>query len=233
MAEKKLPRDMVLELDKLVETLAGDNPEERHVAMSRLESFEKGGKIPLDVLMDMADETNPSMMMYGITALGRNKTPPAVRKLIELVGKHKEGHQILLETVVDALGETGDRAGAPALLELMGIELGLGAKVRSLVRRKKQVSPEQQRRREVLALPVVRAVEKMGDPKASTAVAGYLGNEDSVVRWHAIRAIANAKITDFNDKLRDLAAEDEDEVVREAAQIALNELSALPRHLNN
>lgn len=234
MAEK-MAKSLVLELDKLMEVLAGGDADARHVAMTKLESYERGGKIPVSALLEMAEESNPSMVMYAISALGRNKSPQGVRKLIALAKKHETGHRILLETVVDALGEAGDKSAGPVLLGLVGLKLRFAARMWDWLpwRRRKEPTEAELRQRGAMALPVVRAVEKLNDPAAATALADYLDHDDPLVRWHAIRALANAKVTDFTDKLRQMGAEDGEEVVREAALIALNDLEALPRHLNN
>jgi HEAT repeat protein len=230
----KLPKEVLLELDLLIEKLSGGPPETRMEAMSRLVAFERTGQVPLEALLEMAEDSNPSMAMYAIMALGRNRSPKAAQKLIALIKKHRSGNRIMLETVIDALGETGQRSATNALLELIGVKRGWWAGLKGAVGKKqRQDTPEQARERELLTLPVARALEHLGDPKAAVALGPYLEHEDPLVRWHVIQALQKTGVTDFNDRLQTLAGEDESDLVREAATLALSALSPLPQHLNN
>ncbi len=230
----KLPRALLVELDNLIEKLAKGNLSDRDLAMSRLVSYENSGKIPLSALIELAGEANPSMAMYGIMGLGRNKTNPAVNKLIDLAKEHREGNVLFLQTIVDSLGEAGNKAAAPVLMDLIGIGGGLKEKMKGWFSRKAEAAnPAQEKRHEHLLLPVVRALDKVADKKTALALAPFLDHMDSLLRWHAIEAIRKNKITDFNDKLEQMAAKDINDTVKEAATIALGELDPLPKHLKN
>jgi HEAT repeat protein len=87
--------------------------------------------------------------------------------------------------------------------------------------------------RDQLALPVLRALERVADPRTAPLLGDYLTHAEPLVRWHAIRIMAATNTTAFNDRLRDLAANDAQELVREAAALALERLEPLPPNLNN
>jgi len=233
---KKLSKDVLEELDRLVDVLTKGEPEQRAAATRRLMAFEESGRIPIGALESLADVDNPAVSMYAITALGRNGSKRATAKLIALAEKHREGNVLFLETIVDALGETRAAEAGPALLGLLGIELG-GWKSKLLSRLgRRKGAPEdtaRQRAREHLTLPVVRALEKVADPACCLAMEPFLEDADPFVRWHTIQALSNSKVTRFNDRLKRIAEGDSDERVREMAAIALTKLAPLPEHLNN
>ena len=64
-------------------------------------------------------------------------------------------------------------------------------------------------------------------------LAPFLNHSDPLLRLHAIQNLMKSGVKDFNDKLRALSADDEHELVRQAAELALSKLSPLPQHLNN
>jgi HEAT repeat protein len=231
---EKLPKTLIQELDGLMKQLSQGNAEQRGVAMSRLLAYERSGKIALPLLLEMADETNPSIAMYAITALGRSGHPQAVRKLLALAAAHREGNSLLLETIVDALGETRSKEATPALLELLGLA---GSWTSRLLGRFSRRNEEQQARLESLhtrmALPVTRALEKIGDPRAAEALAPFLDHEDPLVRYHTIRAAINAGFARNLERIRQMAESDRDATVKELAQIALTKLASPPDQLRN
>lgn len=203
-------------------------------AMARLVTYEQSGKIPLAALLELAGDDNPSMSMYGIMALGRNKSTAAAAKLAELARQHRNGNRIMLETIIDALGEAEQRSATPVLLELIGLNFGMWAKMRARLRGKpEKESPAEAKKRDLLVLPVVRALEKLDDPRAAEAIAPYLDHSDPLIRWHVIQAIQRCRITHFSERLRAVAEDDKSDLVREAAKMALGALSPLPEHLNN
>lgn len=230
----RLPRAMLTELDTLVEKLTKAPAEERKMIMTRLEFYEKSGKIPLQALLAMCEDDNASLANYAIMGLGRDGSPEAVKKLLVLLEKHNTLNRMFQETIIDALGQAGDKLASPALLELIGIRVGWKAKLLAFFRRKKaEADPVQQKRRAYLTLPVLRAVEKLGDPRTVETLAPFLEHPDPLLRLHAIQNLMKSGVKDFNDQLRALSASDDHELVREAAELALTKLSPLPQHLNN
>ena len=77
------------------------------------------------------------------------------------------------------------------------------------------------------------ALAKIADPKAAEAAGGYLDDEDPLVRWHAVQLMINAEFRELSGKLEQMAAGDVNEMVKEAAEIALGKLNPLPPNLNN
>src|SRR5579862_7263816 len=76
----RLPEEMIKELDGMMERLNKGDVDERQAVITRLMDYEKQGKIPVEVLLEMADEENVTPAMYAISALGRSKHPAADRK---------------------------------------------------------------------------------------------------------------------------------------------------------
>lgn len=232
----KLTKRLMTELDSLMEKLAKGDPDDRREAITRLQSYEQSGKIPLESLLEMADEKNMTMSMYGITALGRNGSSQAVQKLCGLLEKNREGNVVFLESLVDALGATGHKNAGPVLLELVGINVTRKGKLLKWLGRNKNKNEDdeaQTRLQEYLALPVARAVENLLDPMAASALSTFLDHTDPLVRWHAIQALLKTKVPDFNGKLQELSEKDPNSMVKEAAEIALLDLAPLPPPLNN
>lgn len=232
----KLPKRLITELDRLMEMLAKGDPDDRQEAIARLKSYEQSGKIPLESLLEMADEPNMTMSMYGIMALGRNGSSQAVQKLCGLLEKNREGNVVFLESLVDALGATGHKNAGPVLLELVGINVTRKGKLLKWLGRNKNKNEDdeaQTRLQEYLALPVARAVENLLDPMAASALSTFLDHTDPLVRWHAIQALLKTKVPDFNGKLQELSEKDPNSMVKEAAEIALLDLAPLPPPLNN
>lgn len=232
----KLPKRLLEELDKLMAKLAKGDVGERQDAMARLQSYESSGQIPLESLLEMAGESNMTMSVYGIMALGRNGSPQAGQKLSKMVEEHRDGNVVYLETLVDALGATGQKSAAPVLLELVGIDISRKGKLLKWLGRgkNKNADGEDHRRlQEYLTLPVVRAVENLLDPMAASALHEFLDHDDPLVRWHTIQAMLKSRVSDFNDKLQEIARNDPNDMVKEAAEIALIDLAPLPPPLNN
>lgn len=231
---QKLPKALIDELDGLMKQLRHGNAEERGVAMSRITAYEQAGKISLPLLIEMADESDPTTSMYAIMALGRNGRPQAVKKLAAIASALREGNPLLLETVVDALGETRSKDAVPALLELLGVGGNWTSRLFGrLSRKNEEQQAKLERLRQQMTLPAARALEKIGDPRSVEAAAFLLDHEDPLVRCHAIRAAINAGFTRRLDRIKQMAESDGNETVRELAQIALSKLSASPTTLKN
>jgi HEAT repeat protein len=230
----KLPRHVIDELDGLVEELSRNDPQRRESALVKLTDNERSGRVPLPVLLEMAGDERPTLSMYAISALGRNGGPAAVNKLLELLEAKREGNALLVETIVDALGECGSATAAPALLGLLGMRTGWTNKLfNRKARREEPVAEAELRLREYLTLPVIRALARIADPKTAALLGDYLAHPDPLVRWHAIQNLRQSKLTDFNDRLKRIAEQDQSALVRELASIALEQLNPLPPNLNN
>jgi HEAT repeat protein len=230
----KLPKELIEELDKLFDDLTKPDPELRRIAMTRLTNYEQAGKLPLEAMIDLADAPHPAVSMYAIGALGRSRRPEAVQKLMALAELHRAGNFLFLETIIDALGDAGSKEATEKLLEFLGIKLGWRNKLLGkLSFKKEEVTPEEERQRAQLTLPIVRALEKIQDAKAAEALWVCVDSEDPLVRWHAIQAVMKCELTEFNSKLKSLAQHDTSEIVREMADIALTKLGPLPQPLNN
>lgn len=230
----KLPRTTIEELEGLVDQLAKEDPQKRAKAMVRLTDYERTGKIPLEVLIDLSQNDHPSLSMYAISALGRNRQPEAVDHLIKLFVKHKRSHVLFLETIIDALGETKSSKASGPLLEILGIKTGLVKRL--LGRRSKKEDEEDSeasKAKEHFALPALRALEKIQDPKASEKLGEFLDHPDYLVRCNTIQNIQNCRLTGFIEKLKEMSKKDEHELVRESADIAHGYLQPLPPELNN
>lgn len=229
----KLPRATIEELDGLVEQLGKPDAALREEALKRLHDYERTGRIPLDVLLEFGEAENPSLSMYAISALGRNGEAAAVKKLIDLAERHREGNPMFLEHIIDALGDSRSTAAAPVLLGLLGIRSGWGGKLFGRKSRKAESEAAAERSHELLALPVLRALEKVADPKAARLLGDYLQHDDPLVRWHVIQNLVRCNVPDFVETLKRLANEDSSELVRDAAALALEQLTPLPPNLNN
>lgn len=230
----KLPRELLDELDKLFDDLTKTDPEVRRMAMAKLTIYEQSGKLPVEALIDLADAPHPAISMYAIGAIGRSKRPEAVAKLLALGEQHRTGNPLYLETIIDALGDAGSRAATEFLLDLLGIKLGWKNKLLGrLSFKKEETTPEEERLRAQLTLPIVRALEKIQDPKAAEALWMCIESEDPLVRWHAIQTVMKCELTEFTPKLKTLAQHDRSDLVREMAQIALTKLEPLPQPVNN
>lgn len=232
----KLPRTTIEELERLVGELTKPDPNRREEAMIRLTDFEKAGMVPLTTLVKLSEHEHPPLSMYAITALGRNAGAQAVKQLTRLLQKNREGNVLFLETIVDALGETKSSKASGPLLELLGIRSGLIGRVlgrRQNNSKENSEDSEAERLREQMALPVIRALEKIEDPKAAELTGEYMEHPNHLVRWHTINMILKCRLTGFNSKLKEIAKSDESDLVREMAEIAEEQLKALPPPLNN
>jgi len=231
----KLPKETIEELDQLVTLLQKEDANERDRAMNLLEEFERSGKIPLSVLLELASDENPALSMYAIPALGRNRGSEAVKKLIELGEGARNGNPLFLELIVDALGTAGSKEATAFLLGLIGIQMGLKNKLlKSFTRGPKEEEAEAaERLKRHMELPVIRALEKIGDNRAAMMLGDYLNHKDPLVRWHAIQNMVNGEVQEFNERLKEMAANDESDLVRESADIAVGRLMPLPPEMNN
>lgn len=229
----KLPRITIDELERLVDQLTKESPDKREVAMVRLMDYERSGKIPLEVMIDLSQSEHPPLSMYAISALGRNGMPQAVSQLVKLLAKNRQGNPLFLETIIEALGETKSHKASATLLELLGLKTGLVDRWFARRSKKEEEGPEETKRREQMILPVIRALEKIQDPRASEKLAVYLDHSDYLIRWHTLQSILKCGLTEFNAKLKDMSANDQHELVREMADIAYGKLTPLPPELNN
>lgn len=87
--------------------------------------------------------------------------------------------------------------------------------------------------RDHFALPVIRALENIQDPKAAEKLGEFLDHPDYLVRCHTIQNIQNCGLTGFIEKLKEMSKKDEHKLVRESADIAQGHLQPLPPELNN
>ena len=230
----KLPKALLKQLDELMRRLRSDSPENRAMATSRLIGYEQSGKIPLELLLQMAGDSDVNYAMYAITALGRSGKPEAVVKLIELVSSHRDGNPLFLETVIEALAESGAKDAVPTLLQLIGITAPGKNRFLSRITRRKDVPDQAEEQfRDSMVLPVTRALEKIGDVDSAPLIEGYLSHEDPLVRCHTIRVLINAGFTDSIERLKQIAQSDPDRLVQELAAIALDKLAPQPGNLNN
>jgi HEAT repeat protein len=229
----KLPRATIEELDALVEQLAKPDARLREEAMARLTDHERAGRLPLAALLEFSESDNPTLSMYAISALGRNAESAAVRKLADLADRHRDANELFLEQIVDALGETRSAGAVATLLSLLGIRTGLSSKLFGRRARKEGEEAPEERGRSHVTLPVLRALEKIESRKAAQLLGEYLAHPEPLVRWHAIQNMVRCGVADFNERLREMAGADENELVREAASIAIERLEPLPPNLSN
>lgn len=231
---EQMSEDLIKELDHMMERLSKGDVDERQNIITRLIDYEKAGKLPLSALLDMADEANPTMAMYAVGALGRSKQPAAVQKLIALAEDYRTRHPMFTETVVDALGETGDKAGTQLLMHFLGVKSGWKSKLLGkLALKKDETSEEEKGFRTYIVLPAIRALAKLGDPRAAQAFSQFLDHEEPLVRWHAIQGIVGCGLTEFIPKLAHKGEADPNDLVREAAQIAVENMQSPPPKMVN
>jgi len=230
----RMTEEVLKELDQMMDRLNKGDVDERQLITTRLIDYEKSGKITVAALLEMADEGNPTMAMYAVVALGRSKHPAAAQKLIDLAEEYRTRHPMFTETVVDALGETGDKAATPLLMEFLGIKSGWKSKLLGKFSLKKEEPSEEEKGfRTYIALPAMRALAKLADPRAAEAFSAYLEHEDSLVRWHAVQGIVACGLTDFIGRLARMGQSDPDALVREAAQIAVERMQSPPPQMVN
>ena len=222
----KLPRKLIQELDNLAHKLVTAAPEERNRILTHLLRYEESGKVPLGALVRMTEEEEVNAVsVYAIEALGRNRQPEAVAQLLRLLQRHRGENYMLLETLVDALGETGSPQGAQPLLELLGFRPMWRSwleRVLPWLRAKEDASARA--RREYLVLPVLRALAKIKEPRASVRLGMFLEHKDPLVRWHTIQNLVNTGRREHLPDLRKMAEQDPNDMVREMASIALEKL---------
>jgi HEAT repeat protein len=228
----KLPDELLKELDSLMERLNKGEVEDRQLVITRLMDYERQGKLPLAALLEMAGEQNPTPAMYAIGALGRSKQPAAVEKLLELAGEYRARHPMFTETVIDALGETGDKAATVVLLDFLGVKSGWKSKLFGKLK-KDEPTEEEKRFRTYVVLPAIRALAKLADPRCADALTQYLDHEDSLVRRHAIQGIVKCGLTALIPRLQNIAEQDANEMVREAAAVAVVAMQTPPPELIN
>lgn len=230
----RMSEEVIKELDQMMDRLNKGDVDERQLITTRLLDYEKSGKIPLEALLEMADEDNPTIAMYAVGALGRSRHPAAVLKLVALAEQYRTRHPMFTETVVDALGETGDKAATPLLLDFLGVKSGWKSKLLGKFSLKKEEQTEEEKGfRTYVALPAIRALAKLGDPRAAEAFGVCLEHEDSLVRWHAVQGIVACGLTDFIGRLARMGQGDADALVREAAQIAVERMQSPPPRMVN
>jgi HEAT repeat protein len=229
----RLPEELLKELDHMMDRLNKGDVDERQFINTRLIDYEKSGKIPLDALLEMADEGNPTMSMYAVGALGRSRHPAAVQKLLELAGQYRTRHPMFTETVVDALGEAGDKAATMLLMDFLGVKSGWKNKLLGKLARKDEPSEEEQGFRKYIVLPAIRALAKLADPRAEPVFVACLEHDEPLVRWHAIQGIVACGLTGFIPQLQKIGEQDANELVREKARIAEESMRSPPPRLIN
>jgi len=227
-----LPERVLAELDQLFDNLTRQEEPIRNRAMSRLMEYEKSGSIPLEALIDMTREKNPVVSMYAIGALGRNGSPQAVSRLLEMANKAMSENPLVLETLIEAMGAAKAKETVPFLLEMLGVKTGL-KKLLGKITPKKETDPEKAGLRDFLLLPIVKVLDEIGDPRAPQALEFLLEHEDHLVRWHMVRMVMNAQMAEVSTKIHFMAEHDANELVREMAQLALAKLNPLPPNMNN
>lgn len=231
----RLPKKTIEELDKLVIKLLKGPVEERQQALTRLMDYERSGKVPLSVLLQLADDENPAISMYAISALGRNGEPAAVKALVKHGENSRQGNPLYLETIVDSLALTRSVAAAPFLLSLLGIKSGglAGRVLGKFSRNKSGDEAQEDQLRRHMTLPAIKALEAISDPKSGELLVPWLEHEDPFVRWHTIKILLNCGLQQCLPRLREIAQQDSNELVREMADIAVGRLSPLPPNLSN
>ena len=231
----RLPEALIKELDALMERMRHGEVEERQAVVARLTDYERSGTIPLEALIEMADEDDPTAAMYAVGALGRSQQPAAVIKLLALAGQYRERHPMFTETVVDALGEAGDKAATKVLLDFLGVKRGWRGSLLGLLGklRKKQATEQEKAFRAYIVLPAIRALAKLADRRAAEALGQYLNHEDPLVRWHAIQGIVKCGRTEFIPRLERMGSNDSAELIREAARIAVQSMQTPPPEFVN
>lgn len=228
----RLPEALIKELDSLMERMQHSEVEERQTIVARLMDYERSGTLPLEALIEMADEENPTAAMYAVGALGRSQQSAAVNKLLGLAGQYRERHPMFTETVVDALGEAGDKAATKVLLDFLGVKRGWGSRLLGRFR-KKRVTEQEKAFRTYIVLPAIRALAKLADPRAAEALGQFLNHEDSLVRWHAIQGIVKCGRTEFIPRLERMGSDDPADLIREAARIAVQSMQSPPPEFVN
>jgi HEAT repeat protein len=232
--QERMSEDVIKELDQMMDRLNKGDVEERQLILTRLIDFEKSGQIPVSALLQMADEANPTMAMYAVGALGRSKHPAGVTKLIALAEEYRTRHPMFTETVVDALGETGDKAATLLLMDFLGIKSGWKSKLLGkFALKKEEPTPEEQAFRNYIVLPTIRALAKLSDPRAADAFSALLNHADNLVRWHAIQGIVACGLTDYVPQLAQIGQKDPNALVREAALIAVERMQSPPPPMVN
>ena len=135
---------------------------------------------------------------------------------------------------MEALGEAESASATEFLSELLGVKLGWKNKLLGkLALKKDDATPREQKRRAELSLAVARSLGKIKDPRAAEVIWMCVESVDPLVRWHAIQAAMHCELTEFTAKLKALAKNDDNESVRNMAQIALEKLEPLPQPVNN
>ena len=227
----KLSKQTADELQRLMESMKSQNSDERINANKRLIDHERAGRIPLEVLLQISKEGSSAQVMYAISALGRNKQPKAVDRLMEMLEQNKRKHPLLLQSIVDALGDAKDKRATERLLKLLDLRLGKTGKLLNKMKKstgKKNDSQEQSDKDAIhnfIKLPVVRALEHIADDRAAPVLGSLLEDEDTLVRWHTLEVISVTSNLDHIAKLKDMQKNDESPLVQEKASIVMEHLN--------
>lgn len=222
---QKVTREIIEELDILVSKLMTEDTEEREKILSKLNRYERSGILPLKVMLELANEESPSISMFAISALGREGSNQSVAKLVELLDKNREENPLFVDTLIDALGDSKNQKAAAPLLSILGIRKSLISKLLKKTGKKQAENNGKAELKQFYVLPVIRALEKIEDPAAAELLVPFLDHEDALVRWHTIQNIAKCGLKGQIQKLEEIRAKDDNEVVREIADIALEKLN--------
>ena len=234
MTHAALKKQIAAEIDQLMARLSEAEAEERKALLSRLHDYERAGKFSHPMLIAMAEDANPTIAMYGISALGREGSEEALRTLLQMgEARHAapriSGNLLLLETVVDALGTIQRKEAAPFLLRLLGLKSTLHP--RRLLRRRKGRREEQEisaeRARRHLILPVLKALYPIANTRLSRKVLPLLHDPEPLVRWHILQFLVKGGYHQELPQIEKLQDQDQSPLVREAAQLAAEKLQAL------
>ena len=135
----------------------------------------------LPVLREMLFSGNrcrEELAVCGLAALGcRDTLPWLFEKLGDPAVCRGQGSQKFQGTLLDAVGEIGDDAASPHLAELF---------------RRRLPRDNFRRKRQVIIIDTLGAIAQQGGKKSLELLVELLGNEDFLVRAHAVSNIATA-----------------------------------------
>ncbi len=214
-------------LKTLMENLTRGDVVQRSEATARLLEREKNGKTTLPMLISWSRGKDIPQVMYAIGALGRNQSPKALKQLLLLLHKHQNGNPLFVEVIVTALGDTGNRKAVSPLLRLLGVSTW-----RKLIKGKSHVIDLEKipENRNTIRLAVIRALANIIGSKDARWMGVFLHDEDPLVRWHTIQLMGQSGCREFIKDIEHLAKHDKSEIVKEKADIALDEMGKVKVH---
>jgi len=135
----------------------------------------------LPVLRQMlfsGERCREELAVCGLAALGcRDTLPWLFEKLGEPSVCHGPGSQKFQSTILDAVGEIGDDAASARLAELF---------------RRRLPHDTFRRKRQIIIIDTLGAIAQQGGKKSLDLLVELLGDEDFLVRAHAVSNIATA-----------------------------------------